>query len=129
MPDEIKRNFSGSKFEEMYGHCRAVSVGDLIFVAGTTGYDYATGEISDDPAAQTHKTIDNIDAALRDLGSSFADVVKIVTYFVEQDDWDAIGGALRKRLAGVHPANSGVRTGLILPEMKVEISAIAARRS
>ena len=31
---------SGSSFEEKIGYSRAVVVGDMIFVSGTTGYDY-----------------------------------------------------------------------------------------
>lgn len=128
MADDIRRVFSGSKFEKLYGHCRAVSVGNLIFVAGTTGYDYAAGTISDDPAEQTHQTFRNIEAALNEVGAEFRDIVKLVTYFVDPDDWDAIGRVLGEWLEGVHPVNAGVRTGLILPEMKVEISATAVRR-
>ena len=125
MANKAKRYFSGSKFEKLYRHCRAVRCGDLIFVSGTTGYNYATGEISDDPAEQTHQTFKNIETALQELGGNFSEVVQIKTFFVDQKDWDAIGGVLNEWLEGVHPVNSGIRTGLILPEMKVEISATA----
>lgn len=128
MADDVRRHFSGSKFEALYGHCRAVAAGNLVFVAGTTGYDYETGTISDDPAEQTRQTFRNIESALEEVGSSFADVVQLVTYFVDKADWDAIGGVLKEQLQGVHPVNAGVQTGLILPEMKVEISATAVRR-
>ncbi len=128
MAKQVKRCFSGSKFEKLYGHCRAVAVGDLIFVAGTTGYDYETGSISDDAGEQTRQTFRNIETALEQCGASFADVVQIVTYFVNKDDWEAIGAVLKEQLDGVHPVNAGVQTGLILPEMKVEISATAVRK-
>lgn len=128
MTGGVKRHFSGSKFEALYGHSRAVAVGNLVFVAGSTGYDYKTGTISDDPAEQTRQTFRNIESALNEVGSSFSDVVQLVTYFVDKADWDAIGGVLKEQLEGVHPVNAGVQTGLILPEMKVEISATAVRR-
>lgn len=120
---------SGSKFEELYGHSRAVAVGDMIFVAGTVGYDYASHTISDDVAEQTRQTFRNIDNALREAGSSFADVVQIVTYYTDQEDWDAIGEVLLENLKEVRPVNAGVRTGLVDPRLKVEISAIAVRNS
>ena len=120
---------SGSKYEKLYGHSRAVVVGDLIFVAGTVGFDYETHTISDDPAEQTHQTFRNIQAALEEAGASFADVVQIVTYYTDDKDWDAIGGALHEWLKDVRPVNAGVRTGLIDPRMKVEISATAVRDS
>lgn len=125
MPKNVKRYFSGSKFEKLYRHCRSVRCGDFIFVSGSTGYDYVTGEISDDPAEQTRQTFNNIDTALQELDANFSEVVQIITYFVDIKDWDAIGGVLNEWLEGVHPVNSGIQTGLILPEMKVEISATA----
>lgn len=45
-----------------------------------------------------------------------------------QQQQAAIGGVLKEQLQGVHPVNARVQTGLILPEMKVEISAMAVRR-
>lgn len=120
---------SGSRFEELYGHSRAVAVGDMIFVSGTVGYEYQTHTISDDPAEQTHQTFRNIQNALEQAGSSFADVVQIVTYYANQDDWDAIGEVLHEWLKDVRPTNAGVRTGFVDPSLKVEISAIAVRSS
>ena len=101
MTGDIKRCFSGSKFEELYGHCRAVAVGDLVFIAGTTGYNYETGAISDDPAEQTRQTFRNIEKALDEVGASFSDVVQLVTYYVNPGDWDAIGGVLKEQLERV----------------------------
>jgi enamine deaminase RidA (YjgF/YER057c/UK114 family) len=126
---DAQRVFSGSIFEEKYGYCRAVAVGDLIFVAGTTGFNYETGEMSDDPAEQTHQTFRNIESALKEVGSDFSEVVQLVTYFVHHEDWDAIGGVLGEWLDGVHPVNAGVQTGLIWPEMRVEISATVVRQN
>ncbi len=124
-----QRISSGSKFEKLYGHSRAVAVGDLIFVAGTVGFDYATHTISDDPAEQTHQTFRNIEKALQEVGASFSDIVQIVTYYTNQDDWDAIGEVLHEWLKDVGPVNAGGRVGLIAPRMKIEISATAVRRT
>ena len=128
MAEDRKHYSSNSKFEKLYGYSRAVAVGNLVYVAGTTGYDYDTHEISDDPAEQTRQTFRNIETALEAVGATFADVVKIVTYFTDRDDWDAIGGVLHDQLQGVHPVNAAILTGLIDPRMKVEISAVAVRR-
>ena len=119
---------SGSKFEQLYGHSRAVAVGDLIFVAGTVGFDYEKHTISEDPAEQTRQTFRNIENALEEAGAEFSDVVQLVTYYTSQDDWDAIGEVLHEQLKEVRPVNAGVRVDLIDPRMKVEISAIAVRR-
>ncbi len=119
---------SGSIYEELYGHSRAVAVGDTIYVAGTVGFEYDTKTISDDPAEQTRQTFRNIESALAEIGSSFSDVVRMITYYTDQNDWDAIGEVLREQLKDVRPVNAGGRVGLIDPRKKVEISAIAVRK-
>ena len=120
---------SDSKFEKLYGHSRAVAVGELVFVAGTVGFDYENHTISEDPAEQTRQTFRNIENALEEVGAAFSDVVQIVTYYTNQDDWDAIGEVLHEQLRDVRPVNAGVRVDLIDPRMKVEISAIAVRET
>lgn len=77
MADDVKRFFSNSKFEKLYGHSRAVAVGDLVFVAGTTEHDYETGEISDDPGEQDRQTFRKIRTALEEVGESFSDLVRL----------------------------------------------------
>ena len=74
-----KHVFSGSVFEEKYGHSRAVVAGDTIYVSGTTGYDYATGALPEEAAEQTRQTFRNIEAALHQAGASLHDLVQIVT--------------------------------------------------
>jgi hypothetical protein len=59
---------SGSPFEAEIGYSRAVVCDGWVFVAGTTGFDYATMEISGDVAEQAAQTFRNIDAALREAG-------------------------------------------------------------
>lgn len=120
---------SGSKFEQLYGHSRAVSIGDTIYVAGTVGFNYEQNTIAEDPAEQTRQAFRNIEMALRQAGATFSDVVHITTYYTNQDDWDAIGEVLLEQLKDVRPANAGVRVGLIDKRMKVEISAIAKRQT
>jgi enamine deaminase RidA (YjgF/YER057c/UK114 family) len=68
---------SGSRFEAEIGYSRAVVCDGWVFVAGTTGFDYATMEISGDVAEQAAQTFRNIDAALREAGASMADVVRV----------------------------------------------------
>ncbi len=122
-----KNFFSGSRFEELYGHSRAVAVGDMVYVAGTVGYDYETHTVSEDPAEQTRQTFRNIQTALEQADSSLEDVVQIVTYYANQSDWDAIGEVLLECLKDIGPVNAGVCTGFVDPKIKVEISATAVR--
>ena len=67
---------SGSEFERKFGYSRAVVDGDMVFVSGTTGFDYAADTISESAAEQTRQTIRNIEQALIDAGSRLSDVVR-----------------------------------------------------
>ena len=66
---------SGSRFEAEAGYSRAVVDGEWVFVAGTTGFDYAAMTIADDPAEQARQALRNIAAALGEAGASLADVL------------------------------------------------------
>ena len=68
---------SGSRFEAEAGYSRAVVDGEWVFVAGTTGFDYARMTIVDDPAEQTRRAFRNIEKALTEAGASLADVVRV----------------------------------------------------
>jgi enamine deaminase RidA (YjgF/YER057c/UK114 family) len=111
--------------ERQHGYSRAIRCGDLVFVSGSTGYDYERNVMPDDPADQARAALANIDTALRHLGSRLADVVQLTTYFVNGDDYPAIGAVLGEELAEIRPTNSAILCGLAGPEMKVEISAMA----
>ncbi len=118
---------TGSPFEAEFAYSRAVVQGDWCFVAGTTGYDYVTMSMPEDPGRQAENALATIGKALAEAGFSFADVVRTVIYLADPADHPAIGPALRAALGEVRPANSTVVAALIRPEMKVEIEVTAFR--
>lgn len=118
---------SGSEYEAKFGYSRAVVEGDWVFVSGTTGFDYATGDISDDPAEQTRQTLRTIEAALSEAGASMADVVRARYYVPQVDDWGAISQVLGDVFGDIRPAATAVIAGLIDPRMKVEIEVTARK--
>ncbi|MEM7122925.1 MAG: RidA family protein [Pseudomonadota bacterium] len=124
-----RKIYSGSAFEELAGYARAVVDDDWIFVSGTTGYDYATGDISPDAVEQTRQCFRNISEALERAGSSLADVVRVVIYIVEQDDFEAIARVVGEHFRDIRPANTTVICALTKPEMKVEIEVTARRQT
>ncbi len=119
---------SGSPYEAKWGYSRAVVQGDWVFVAGTTGFDYATMTMPDDPAQQTRNTFATIEKALIDAGASLADLVRVTYYVPDLRDWEAIGAVAGEILAEVRPAATCVRAELVDPRMKVEIEATALKR-
>ena len=119
---------SGSPFEAATGYSRAVVDGAWVFVAGTTGFDYALMTISDDPAEQARQAIRNIVAALGEAGASLADVVRVKYYLPDAADWPRIVPVLGGAFGAIRPAATALICGLIDPRMKIEIEVTARRR-
>src|SRR5713101_4713735 len=118
---------SGSRFEAEAGYSRAVVDGDWVFVAGTTGFDYAAMTIADDPAEQARQAIRNITAALAEAGASLGDVVRVRYYLPDAADWPRIVPVLGAAFGTVRPAATALICGLIDPRMKIEIDVTARR--
>ena len=119
----------GSVYEAKWGYSRAVVDGDFVFVAGTTGFDYATMTISSDPAEQTRQCLRTIAKVLADAGSSLADIVRARYYLPDRRDWEACGAALGEALGQIRPAATVIFCGLADPQMKIEIEVTARRRN
>jgi enamine deaminase RidA (YjgF/YER057c/UK114 family) len=116
---------SGSLFEERIGYSRAVVSGDWVFVSGTTGYDYATMEISDDVEEQARQTLRNIGAALTEAGATWADVVRVHYLLPDGDDFEKTWPALREVFGDVRPAATMLVVPLMDAAMKIEIEVTA----
>lgn len=116
---------SGSEFEAKIGYSRAVVDGDYVFVAGTTGYDYAAMTISDDVVEQAEQCLRNIEAALHEAGSSMAQVVRVNYIFPAREDFAPCWPVFRKYFGEVRPASTMIVAGLADAKMKVEIEVTA----
>lgn len=127
-----KRISSGSVWEGRAGYARAVVLpdpgGDWVLVSGTTGYDYATGAISDDPVDQARQCFANISWALGQAGASLDDLVRVRVFVTSPQVFEAIIDVIGDACRAARPANTTVVTQLIVPEMKVEIE-VTARKS
>jgi enamine deaminase RidA (YjgF/YER057c/UK114 family) len=119
---------SGSDFEKIVGYSRAVVDGDWVFVAGTTGYDYATGEISDDVVDQTHQCFATISSALKEAGSGLEAVVRVHYYLTEATDFKKLGPVFGSYFSEIRPAATATVTGLVDPAMKIEIEVTARKQ-
>lgn len=119
---------SGSPFEAEAGYSRAVADGDFVFVAGTTGFDYAAMTIADDPAEQARQALRNIAAALAEAGAALGDVVRVRYYLPDPADWPAVVPVLGEAFGRIRPAATALFCGLVDPRMKIEIE-VTARRS
>ena len=121
---------TGSPFEKTAGYSRAVVDGDFVFIAGTTGYDYATMTMPTDVMSQSRNCFKTIEAALKEAGFEMADIVRATYYITDVKDADAHLSVCGEILGEIRPAATIlVVTSLLKPEMKVEVEVTAKRRS
>ena len=121
---------TGSPFEKSGGYSRAVVDGDFVFVAGTTGYDYATMTMPSDVTGQSRNCFKTIGAALQEAGFAMADIVRATYYITDIRDADAHLAVCGEVLGDIRPAATLlVVAALLKPEMKIEIEVTAKRRT
>ncbi len=120
---------TGSPFEKTAGYSRAVVDGDWCFVAGTTGYDYATMTMPERVEDQARNCLKTIAKALADGGFDMADVVRTHYYITDRAFVNVVFPILGEAFGDIRPAATMVICQLNEPEMKIEIEVTAKRRS
>ncbi len=117
---------AGSKWEDIIGYSRAVRIGNVIEVSGTTAAVDANGNPVTDPYGQTKLTLEKIEKALKEAGASMSDVVRTRIFAVDISRWEEIGKAHGEVFKDIKPCTTMVEVkALIDPELFVEIEATA----
>ena len=120
---------SGSTFEAEIGYSRAVVDEEWVFVSGTTGFDYSTMSIPTGLIDQTEQCLKNIEAALRQAGSSLGDAVRVTYILPNAAEFPECWPVLRKYFGEVRPAATMISAGLSDPRMRIEIEVTARKHS
>jgi enamine deaminase RidA (YjgF/YER057c/UK114 family) len=118
---------TGSPFENIAGYSRAVVQGEWCFVAGTTGYDYASMTMPDSVEEQARNALATIARALEEAGFSLADVVRAHYYVTDRAFVARVYPILGEAFGEIRPAATMLVCGLAEPEMKIEIEVTALR--
>ena len=118
---------SGAEWEQTVGYSRAVRVGNIIHVAGTTAVGLDGRLVAPgDPYAQAQRIFEIIGAALVELGAGWEHVTRTRIYLVNPEDWQAVGRAHGEIFREIRPASTMLAVrALLVPEMLVEIEVDA----
>ncbi len=123
---------SGTPWESIAGYSRAVRVGNIIEVAGTTAVD-AEGQVvgAGDIGEQTDYIFNKIRNALNDAGSKMSDVIRTRMYLTDINDWEAVARVHGDIFSDIKPVSTLVEvSGLIDKELliEIEVSAVVSGR-
>jgi enamine deaminase RidA (YjgF/YER057c/UK114 family) len=119
---------SGSPFEEQIGYSRAIVAGGMVFVSGTTGFDYAAMTIAEGIEEQTEQALRNIQAALLQAGARIEDVVRVTYVLPDGKQFEKCWPVLRRWFGLVRPAAMMIEARLLDPRMKIEIEVTAVKQ-
>jgi enamine deaminase RidA (YjgF/YER057c/UK114 family) len=117
---------SGSPWEDIVGYSRAVRIGNIIEVAGTTAVDGDQFIGGDNVYEQTKFILQKIEKSLIAAGASLQDVVRTRVYVTDISQWEEVGRAHGEIFKTIKPASAMVQVAaLINQQLLVEIEATA----
>jgi enamine deaminase RidA (YjgF/YER057c/UK114 family) len=120
---------SGSPWEDVVGYSRAVRVGNVVEVAGTTAMDgdqlVGLGSIY----IQTKYIFQKIEKALTEAGASLNDVVRTRMFVTDISKWEEVGRAHGEVFAAIKPASTMVEVSALIDDrllIEIEVTAVVA---
>ena len=119
---ERKNYTTGAKWEDIVGYCRAVQVGNVLEISGTTAAKEGEILFKGDAYGQAKFIIELASKVLQDAGGSLKDVIRTRMYVTDVKQWEAVGKAHGEFFSDIKPASTMVEvSGLVDPDMLVEI--------
>ncbi len=121
----VKHISTGSPFEAQIGYSRAVLHAGLVYVSGTTGYDYATMTLPEGVVDQCRNALGTIAKVLEQAGSGIDHVLRVTYILPDRTDFAACWPLTSAAFAHARPAATMFQAGLMEPTMKIEIEVTA----
>ena len=107
-------------------YSQAIRCGQFIFASGQAALDPTNAElVGEDIQAQTHRTLQNLQAVLTSAGTSLANVVKTTVFLIHMSDFQAMNAVYATYFSNVPPARSTVAVAELPKQALVEIECIA----
>ena len=118
---------SGSPWEDIIGYSRAVRVGNIIEVAGTTAMDGDRLVGAGDLYAQNIYIFTKIEKALKDAGAGMDDVVRTRMFVTDISQWEQVGRAHGEFFKQIKPVSSMIEVSKLINDdllIEIEVTAI-----
>jgi reactive intermediate/imine deaminase len=125
----VERFSPSTMMKPLGSYCQSARRGPIVATAGVAAVD-AAGKVvgGNDIEAQTRATLDNLKLALEAAGASIADVVKVTCFITDFANYKGFNRAFDDYFSKDPPAPATVRADLVIPELLIEIDAIAVVR-
>ena len=120
---------SGSPWEDIVGYSRAVRIGNIIEVAGTTAMDGDNLVGKDDLYAQTKYIFQKIEKALQEAGAGLSDVVRTRMFVTDISKWEEAGKAHGEFFKTIKPVATMVEVSKLISDdllIEIEVTAIVS---
>ena len=118
---------SGAKWEGIVGYSRAVKVGNVIEISGTTAVDGEEIIGKGDVYAQAVFIFQKIEKVLQEAGSSMKDVIRTRMYVTDISKWEDAGKAHALFFKEIKPATTMVEVSKLINDdllIEIEVSAV-----
>ncbi|MCA9127993.1 MAG: RidA family protein [Planctomycetales bacterium] len=126
-----QQSSSGTPWETSVGYSRALRIGDLVFVSGTTATDENGNALfPGDAYKQAQFILKKIGAALADVGASLSDVTRTRMFVTDISRWEEIGRAHGEMFADIRPAATMVEVSRLIDLhhlVEIEVDAVVSR--
>ena len=124
----VERFSPSTMMKPLGSYCQSARRGPIVATAGVAAVNAAGKVIGNDIEAQTKATLDNLKLAHEAAGASVADVIKVTCFITDFANYKGFNKAFDAYFANDPPARATVRADLVIPELLIEIDAIAVVR-